>query len=150
MVQVSIRSASADDGKGVRDAAMQWYVALNAMLKGDPEPFAALYSHADDVTYMGAEGGMRVGWAAAYADWKEQAAKSLGGSVEPVTMHIVVGRDWALCYVNTKGTVKMQDGGTRDTSARESSVFRKENGVWKMIAHHADKLVPWAEVVGKM
>jgi hypothetical protein len=71
MVQVSIRSASADDGKAVRDAAMQWYVALNAMLKGDPEPFAALYSHADDVTYMGAEGGMRVGWAAAYADWKE-------------------------------------------------------------------------------
>jgi hypothetical protein len=47
MVQVSIRSASADDGKAVRDAAMQWYVALNAMLKGDPEPFAALYSHAE-------------------------------------------------------------------------------------------------------
>ena len=38
MVQASIRSASAEDGKAVRDAAMQWYVALNAMLKGDPEP----------------------------------------------------------------------------------------------------------------
>ena len=75
MVQASIRSASAEDGKAVRDAAMQWYVALNAMLKGDPEPFAALYSHADDVTYMGAEGGMRVGWDATYADWKAQAAK---------------------------------------------------------------------------
>jgi len=43
----------------------------------------------------------------------------------------------------------MQDAQTRDTSARESSVFRKEDGVWKMIAHHADKLAPWAEVVGK-
>jgi ketosteroid isomerase-like protein len=134
----------------VRAASTQWYVVLNAMLNGNPEPFAAIYSHADDVTYMGAEGGMRIGWAATYADWKAQAAKSLGGSVEPVAMHIVVGRDWALCYVNTNGTVKMQDGSIRDTSARESSVFRKENGAWKMIAHHADKLVPWAEVVGKM
>jgi len=150
MAQESIGSASAEDEKAVREASMQWYVALNAMLNGDPEPFAALYSHAGDVTYMGAEGGMRVGWAATYADWKAQAAKSLGGSVEPVAMHIVVGRDWALCYVNTKGTVKMQDGKTRDTSARESSVFRKENGVWKMIAHHADKLLPWAEIVGKV
>ena len=34
--------------------------------------------------------------------------------------------------------------------AQESSVFRKENGAWKMIAHHADKLGPWAEVVGKI
>ena len=117
------------------------------MLHGDPEPFAGVYSHADDVTYMGAEGGLRVGWAD--ADWNAQAAKSLGASVEPVDMHIIVGRDWATCYVNTKGTVKMQDAQTRDTSARESSVFRKEDGVWKMIAHHADKLAPWAEVVGK-
>ena len=150
MVQASIRSASAEDGKAVRDAAMQWYVVLNAMLKGDPKPFAALYSHADDVTYMGAEGGMRVGWDATYADWKGQAAKSLGGSVEPMAMHIVVGGDWALCYVDTKGTVRMRDGTIRESSARESSVFRKENGAWKMIAHHADKLGPWAEVVGKV
>ncbi len=41
--------------------------------------------------------------------------------------------------MNTKGTVKMQDGQARDTSARESSVFRKEGGV-----------IPLAEVVGKI
>ena len=66
-----------------------------------PNPSRGVYSHADDVTYMGAEGGLRVGWAD--ADWKAQAAKSLGASVEPVDMHIIVGRrDWATCYVNTK------------------------------------------------
>ena len=71
-------AASAEDARAVREASLAWYVALNAMLHGDPEPFAGVYSHADDVTYMGAEGGLRVGWAD--ADWKAQAAKSLGGA----------------------------------------------------------------------
>ena len=93
------------------------------------------------------------GWLLAppsYGAAAPSTAKSLGGSVEPMAMHIVVGGDWALCYVDTKGTVRMRDGTIRESSARESSVFRKENGAWKMIAHHADKLGPWAEVVGKV
>jgi uncharacterized protein (TIGR02246 family) len=139
-----------EDEQAVREAAQAWYAALNAMLNGDPKPFAALYSHAADVAYMGAEGGLRVGWDDTYADWKAQAAKALGGTAEPSGMHIIMGPDMAVCFVNTKGTVKMKDGKARETWARESSVFRKEDGAWKMIAHHADKLGPWAEVVGKI
>ena len=67
------------DEKAIHAAVDRWLVALNAMFAGDPEPFAELYSHADDVTYMGAEGTYCVGWDAAYDDWKMQAEKSLGG-----------------------------------------------------------------------
>jgi len=55
MTEVSM----ADDNKAVRAAVDQWFVVLNAMLNGDPEPFAGLYSHGDDVTYMGAEGTLK-------------------------------------------------------------------------------------------
>ena len=84
-----------DDEVAVRAAVNQWFDVLNAMLNGDAEPFAALYSHNDDVTYMGAEGTYRVGWAATFADWKAQAEKHIGGSAEGRDIHVVVGGDLA-------------------------------------------------------
>ena len=60
-----------------------WFDALNAMLRGDPEPFATVFSHGDDVLYLSGEGTYRVGWAAAWADWQEQARKNLGGVTRP-------------------------------------------------------------------
>ena len=132
-----------DDKKAVRAALDQWFVALNAMLNGDPEPFAALYSHAEDVSYMGAEGTYRTGWAAAYEDWEEQARKSGGGSVEGADAHVVVGGDMAYAQHLTKGRVRAPDGQMLETAVRETSVFRKEDGLWKMIAHHADGLPYW-------
>ena len=90
----------------VRNAVDQWFLAVNAMLKGDPAPFAALYSHADDVTYMGAEGTYRIGWEATYADWKAQAEKSTGGSVEGTDIHVVVNGDMATASHYTKGGMK--------------------------------------------
>jgi hypothetical protein len=50
-----------NDEAAVLAANEAWYMALNAMLNGDPAPFADVYSHADDVSYMSAEGGLRVG-----------------------------------------------------------------------------------------
>jgi hypothetical protein len=45
-----------------RQAADRLYDALNAMFAGDLTPMKALWSHADDVTYMGPGGGLQVGW----------------------------------------------------------------------------------------
>jgi uncharacterized protein (TIGR02246 family) len=115
------------------------------MLNGDPEPFAALYSHADDIFYMGAEGTYRRGWEAAYADWKAQAAKGTGGKVEGGDIHIVVDGDTAIAAHWTVGTVKQADGKIAEVNARETSIFRKEQGEWRMIGHHADVVPPWAK-----
>jgi len=143
MTEVSM----ADDTKAVRAAVDQWFVVLNAMLNGDPEPLAGLYSHADDITYMGAEGTFRTGWAATYADWKTQAGKAKGGKVEISEIRIVVAGDMAAAQHYTQGQVTGTDGKTQETKIRESSVFRKEDGQWKMIAHHADSFPLWEEVV---
>ena len=41
---------AADDDKAVRQAAEQFYAALNAMFTGDLEPMKEVWSHEDDVT----------------------------------------------------------------------------------------------------
>jgi ketosteroid isomerase-like protein len=47
----------------------------------------------------------------------------------------------------TQGRVIKPDGEMADTSVRETSVFRIEDGVWKMIAHHADGLPYWEKAL---
>ena len=133
------------DEAGVRRAVDQWAVVLSAMLNGDPAPLAELYCHERDVTYMGAEGTYRIGWDATYADWSAQAEKSSGGQVEAVDVHVVVSGDLAAAQHLTRGQVRQPDGQMNETNVRESSVFRKENAAWKMIAHHADGVPYWQE-----
>jgi len=137
----------ADDHAAVRKAVDQWFVALNAMLNGDPKPFSEVYSHADDVTYMSAEGTYRRGWNETYADWKTQAEKSHGGSATGADIHVVLSGDMAAAQHYTEGQVTAANGETKNVRIRESSVFRKEDGHWKMIAHHADDFALWERVV---
>ena len=127
----------------------QWIVVLNAMFAGYPQPFAEIYSHADDVTYMSGEGTYRIGWDATYADWKKQAADARGGRAEATDVHVVVGADWATATHFTHGKVVAADGNEAEVKVRESSVFRKENGVWKIIGHQADNNPVWVKVVDK-
>src|SRR5690554_5250693 len=52
----------------IREALDQFHAALNAIFTGDPDPMKAVWSHADDVTYMGPDGAYRMGWAEVRAD----------------------------------------------------------------------------------
>ena len=131
---------SHEDEQAVRKAAAQFYTALNAMLAGDPNPLKEVYSHADDVTYMGAAGDFRIGWDQVYADWQAQADMVPGGQAAPVDIHVTVGQDMAVTQNYTRGEVKNQAGKFQKTLLRETCVFRQEDGKWKMIAHHADAL----------
>lgn len=140
-------TANPADVAAVSAAVDQWFVALNAMVAGDPQPFAAVFSHADDVLYMSGEGTFRVGWEATWADWKEQAAKSLGGHVKGDDIHIIVGGDLATVGLVAHATVKVPDGTSKALRVRQTHVFRKENGAWKMIVHHADNIPVWTEIV---
>lgn len=144
-------SRAADDAAGdvasVRGAVDQWFIVLNAMVAGNPAPFASFFSHADDVLYMSGEGTFRVGWDATWADWQEQAKKSLGGHVVGDDIHIIVSGDLATVGLVAHATVKAPDGTTRELRVRQTHVFRKEDDVWKMIVHHADNIPVWNTIV---
>jgi ketosteroid isomerase-like protein len=117
-----------NEQQAVRTAVDQWFVALNAMLSGNPKPLAKVYSHADDVTYLGAEGTFHVGWKATYDDWKAQAAMSVGGKARGEDIRVVVNGDMATAVHYTEGTLRQPGGLMARVRVRETSVFRKEHG----------------------
>lgn len=133
-------SQSATDDDAVRKAVAGFYSALNAMFGGDVEPMAAVWSHADDVSYMGPEGGIIGGWEDVLAQWSEQAAMKLGGEVEPGELHVVIGESLAIVENEENGKNINTGQGTADVNIRATNIFRKEDGEWKMIGHHTDLL----------
>lgn len=133
-------AAAVDEEPAVRAAAAAFYAALNTMFTGDVAPMIEVWSHAEDVTYMGPAGGVRVGWAAVLQDWEAQAAMMLGGSVTPENMHVVVGGDLAVMVNVENGENVDAEGNPLVVSIRATNVFRKEAGAWKMIGHHTDLL----------
>lgn len=136
--------SDAEGGKGaekeVRQATAQFYIALNAMFTGDLEPMKKIWSHAEDVTYMGPSGGFVVGWAAVRADWEKQAAMKLDGRVKPENMRITIGDVIAVVHNYERGENVDPEGKPLSVSIRATNVFRKEGGKWLMIGHHVDTL----------
>jgi ketosteroid isomerase-like protein len=132
--------ATETDEKAVTAAVTQFYAALNEMFTGNVEPMKAVWSHAEDVTFMGPGGGMEVGWKQALAQWDAQGAKKLGGAVNPERIHMVVARDLAVAQNYEIGENLTAQGKPEKVSIRATSVFRKEDGNWKMIGHHTDLL----------
>lgn len=128
------------DEEAVKAAVAQFYAALNAMFTGDLEPMKAVWSHADDVTYMGPGGGFRIGWQQVLTDWEKQAAMNLGGKVEPEQVHITAGKELAVVNNFEKGENVDAEGKPVTVSIRATNLFRKEEGKWKMIGHHTDLL----------
>lgn len=49
------------------------YTALNALFKGEVAAMEQVWSHSDDVNYMGPNGLRLLRWKAVLADWKTQA-----------------------------------------------------------------------------
>jgi ketosteroid isomerase-like protein len=128
------------DHDEIAAAAAGFYEALNALFEGDVGPMVEVWSHESDVTYMGPDGGFQTGWKEVLADWEKQAALKLGGRVEPEGMRICAGQDLAVTHNYEKGENVNTGGKPGAVSIRATNLFRRENGTWKMIGHHADKL----------
>ncbi len=129
-----------NDNKEILEAAARFYVALNAMFEGDLTLMKEVWSHADDVTYMGPDGGFQAGWDEVLASWERQAAMKLGGVVQTEGMKITLGRDIGVTHNYEKGRNTDAEGKAQEVHIRATNLFRKENGKWKMIGHHTDPL----------
>lgn len=140
LVCAKLALAAEKDETAVRNAAAQFYAALNEMFTGELGQMKKVWSHADDVTYMGPGGGFQVGWNQVLENWEAQAAMKLGGKVEPADMRITVGTDIAVVSCYEKGENTNANGEPQKVSIRATNIFRKEDGQWKMIGHHTDLL----------
>jgi len=130
----------------VRVALDGFYTSLNAMLGGDPVPAVAVWSHSEDIAYMGADGGYQLGWEAMYADWVKQAKVNIGGEVIHFDVAVNVGNGIAVTHQLVRSA---DDSIENNDPLRASSVFRKEGGNWKMIGHHVDVIPELKKEINK-
>jgi polar amino acid transport system substrate-binding protein len=128
-----------EDRKSVAEANARFYAALNQLFIGKSGAMEDVWSHADDVTYMGPSGGLKEGWDQVGAYWKRQAAKRLGGDVKPDKMRLHIGREIAITWCNEVGE-NIIDGKPQAVSIRATNIFGREKSQWKMIGHHTDLL----------
>jgi ketosteroid isomerase-like protein len=111
-------------------------------LAGDPAPYKACWSHADDATIFGGWGAYEQGWeqVGPRLDWA--AARFLAG--QRVIELLSMGMSGDLAY-----TVWIERGQTRvvgsdelrPSGLRVTHIFRREEGAWKIIHRHADAIM---------
>lgn len=124
----------------VKKANADFYAALNAMFTGDLKPMEAVWSHADDVSYLPPDKAFLLGWEKVKADWAAQAKLKLGGKVEPSDVHIFLGQGVAVVQNVEEGENVNVGKQPKKVAIRATNVYRLEGGKWKMISHHADPL----------
>ena len=128
------------DAAAVNSANDRFYEALNIFFTGDVEPMKTVWSHADDVTYMGPGGGFQKGWPAVLEVWEKTAAMKLRGKVTPERLNVTMSGDIAVVQTNESGENLDKNGKPVKVNIRATNLFRKEAGSWKMVGHHTDLL----------
>lgn len=112
-----------------------------ALLAGDPGPRMALWSHRDPVTLFGALRNRR-GWAEIKPVF-EWLASSFSDCTAYENEIIAADASGDLAYVVAleHKTVAWNGVPAEPYTLRVTSVFRREDGEWKIVHRHGDKLV---------
>lgn len=134
-------SASAD----VETILERTVAALNGLLNGDPRPFNALWSHADDVSIVGGFGGYERGWERVKQNTESAASRFSQGrllGIELVTLGASTSADLAFSVWIERAEVQMT-GSDRLTplTVRVTHIVRREDGTWRLIHRHGDQVM---------
>ena len=128
--------------EGVRRAIARLHDAMNRVVSGDVSGMKALCSHRDDVTGFYGWGAYEKGWPAVSRRWDWAGEQFRGGG--PVTYEmlttVVTGE---LAYTTEIETIRVRlDGLDRpmEWSNRVTHVFRLEDGEWRLVHRHANRL----------
>lgn len=120
----------------------QHHLSVNEFVKGNHEPLARLYSQREDVTLGNPFGPFVRGFSQVVETMQRAASYYRDGDAtgfDLVAKHVTA--DLA-CLVEVE-SLKAKVGGRDDASAvtlRVTSVFRLEDGAWRLVHRHADPI----------
>ena len=120
----------------------QYHLALGEFVKGNPEPVKKMFSHQEDVTLANPLGPPVRGWEQVAAAGERAASQfSEGESVgfEIVAKYVTP----ELAYIVEVHRGKARVGGRQDIAPfalRLTTIFRPEDGTWKVVHRHADPI----------
>jgi ketosteroid isomerase-like protein len=114
---------------------------LTQQSQGHPEPFLALWSHADDVSIMAAIGGYQRGFESVSALLTSASKTQHFDTWSAENIVTAVGDELGLS-VELEHYARQGDGHVEKMTLRATQVYRREEGVWKVIHRHGDVLTP--------
>jgi ketosteroid isomerase-like protein len=128
-------------GDDFDDAVEQYRGALDAFVKGDPEPVAALYSRQEDVTLANPLGPPRRGWADVEMAIAAAAANFNAGSVRFEEVARYKTPDLGYVVQVERYQVRLVGSDTvAPSSLRVTMIFRREGDAWTLAHRHADPI----------
>ena len=116
--------------------------ALGEFVKGNPEPNKMVFSHQEDVTLANPLGPAVRGWEQVAATMERAASQLKEGEVtgfEIVAKYVTPD----LAYIVWVERAKAKLGGRQEIvpiDLRVTTIFRPEDGVWKVVHRHADPI----------
>ena len=116
----------------------------NRFINGDPVLWKQNASQRDDATIMGAWGGYEKGWNEVRSryDWVSAQLKESGAKVKVEYLSSGVNGDVAYTVAIERSEIhRANQEKPTPTSLRVTQIFRKENGIWKLVHRHADPLM---------
>jgi ketosteroid isomerase-like protein len=119
-----------------------YHRALGEIVNGSPEGYKELYSHRDDVTLANPFGPPVRGWEPVARTLERAASHYRNGELtgfENVAKYVTP----ELAYLVEVERCKAKVGGREDVTPvalRVTSIFRPEEGVWKIVHRHADPI----------
>jgi ketosteroid isomerase-like protein len=122
-------------------AVAKLQAAMAEVANGDIAAIKAIYSHADDATSFYGWGGFEKGWDAVSKRWDWAGQQFKGGTVSYQNVTTVVTAE--LAYVTDVETFNVRVAGMDQPtqwSNRVTHVFRLEDGDWKLLHRHANRL----------
>jgi len=116
------------------------HVALGQHTGGNPKPYLELWSHADDVSLMGGVGGHQVG-IAAVTELLTAAARTLNYTTWNADTLVADFGETRGFTVELEHLTREIDGETEEMSLRATTVYRREDGAWRVVHRHGDGLM---------
>lgn len=126
------------------------HAAETALLSGDAGPRFQMWSHTDPVTVFGAVLSA-IGWAAVAPMFERLASRfSNCSSCEWEVIAADVGEDFAYLLAIERTTASVAGAEPTPFALRSTTIFRRENGEWKIVHRHADPIDDSAELLARL
>ena len=119
------------------------HLALKEFYKGNPEPYSKLYSHGQDVSLLGAQGGISVGSKEITKHMTSRASWFQAGHNVSFE-RLVKFSTQDLGYIVEVERFDARLGGTNEivhVALRVTTIFRLEKDEWKVVHRQGDPLV---------
>jgi ketosteroid isomerase-like protein len=124
------------------EAVEHFHVAEGEFLKGNPEPVKEQFSHRDDISLANPYGPPVRGWQQVAQTIEHASSLRRDGEIVGIeTIAKYVTAD--LGYVVQIERIKAKIGAREEITPyalRATNIFRREDGVWKMVHRHADPI----------